>query len=70
MRPIAKVGLVLGGYVLAVLVAFAVLTLYVAYTDGPDRQAYGAMYAFGDDLLFLWVFAVAATVPTGAAGLI
>src|SRR5579871_4305392 len=67
MKPITKVGLVLGGYVLAVLVALAVLMLYMAFTGGPDRDLYGGMYAFGDTMLFLWVFAVAATVPTGAA---
>ena len=36
-------------------------------TSTPDRQTYAAMYAFGDSLLFLAVFGVAALVPTGAA---
>jgi len=48
MRPLARVGLVLGGY-------------------GPDRQAYSGMYGFGDDLLFLAVFGIAAVPASGAA---
>jgi hypothetical protein len=66
MKPIAKVGVVLGGYVGAVLVAFGVTALYVAATPGIDRQTYAGMSAFGDSLFFLAVFGVAALVPTGA----
>ena len=47
--------------------AVAVVTIYVAATSGPDRQTYGVMYGFGDDLLFLAVFGVAAVPATGAA---
>jgi hypothetical protein len=67
MRPAIKLGLVAAGYVGAVLVASAALAIYVASTSGPDRQASGGMYAFGDSLLFLAVFGVAAVLPTGAA---
>ena len=67
MRPLVKVGLVVVGYVAAVMVAVAVVTIYVAATSGPDRQTYGVMYGFGDDLLFLAVFGVAAVPATGAA---
>ncbi|MEO8029392.1 MAG: hypothetical protein ABI765_01020 [Gemmatimonadota bacterium] len=67
MKPTAKVGLVLGGYLIAGLIATAVVAVYIAMTSSPDRQVYGAMYDFGDSLLFLGVFGVAATVPTGAA---
>jgi hypothetical protein len=67
MRPIVKVGLIVAGYVVAFLVAFAVVAVHVAATSGPDRQGYGAMYSFGDDLLFLAVFGVAAVPPTAAA---
>ena len=56
-----------GGYVLALLVAWAIVTTYIALTDGPDRQASGGMYAFGDSLLFLALFGVAAVPATGAA---
>ena len=68
MKPLAGVGLVLGGYVVAFVVASALVSVYVAATSGPDRQAYSAMYGFGDDLLFLAVFGIAA-VPAGGAAL-
>ena len=67
MRPVARVGLVLGGYVVAFVVASALVSVYVAATSGPDRQAYSAMYGFGDDLLFLAVFGIAAVPASGAA---
>ena len=67
MRPAAKAGIVVAGYVMAVAVAALVVRVYIAATSGPDRQTYGGMYAFGDNLLFLAV-AVAAAIPaTGAA---
>jgi len=66
-RAAVKIGLVLAGYAGAVLVAAAVVAMYVASTSGPDRQLYGAMYDFGDGLLFLAVFGAAAVLPTGAA---
>jgi hypothetical protein len=67
MRPVAKVGLVAAGYVVALAVAYAVVSIYVAATSGPDRQTYAAMYDFGDSLLFLAAFGIAAVPPTGAA---
>jgi hypothetical protein len=67
MRPLVKVGLVVAGYVVAVMVAVAAVAIYVAATNGPDRQGYSVMYGFGDDLLFLAVFGVAAVPATGAA---
>ena len=67
MKAIVKGSLVIAGYVLAFLIAIGVVSLYVAHTNGPDRQTYGAMYAFGDSLLFLAVFGVVASAPTGAA---
>ena len=67
MRARGKVGLVAAGYVGALLVASAIVAIYVVSTSGPDRQTYGAMYDFGDSLLFLAVFAAAAVLPTGAA---
>lgn len=63
----SKVASVLGGYVVAFLIASAVVAVYVAATSGADRQAYGAMYDFGDSLLFLAVFGVAAVPATAAA---
>jgi hypothetical protein len=66
VRAPAKVGVVVGGYAVALPVAYAVVVMYIAATSGPDRQAYGAMYAFGDDLLFLAVFGIVAVPPSGA----
>jgi len=59
--------LVVAGYVVASAAAVAIVAIYVIATGGPDRRNYGAMYAFGDSLLFLGVFGVAAVPPTGAA---
>jgi hypothetical protein len=67
MTPLTKVGLVSAGYFGAFAVASAVVILYIAATSGPDRQNYGAMFDFGDSLLFLAVFGVAAVVPSCAA---
>lgn len=64
MKPAAKVTLILVGYVLAILVAFAVVSIYVAATSGPERPASSGMYAFGDSLLFLAVFGFAAIPAT------
>jgi hypothetical protein len=66
MRAAAKFGLVAAGYVGAFVVAAAVAMLNAAWTAGPDRQASSGMFAFGDSLLFLAVFGVAAVPPTGA----
>jgi len=67
VRPLAKVGLVGAGFIGAFVLASAVVTVYVADTSGPDRQTYASMFGFGDSLLFLAVFGVAAVVPAGAA---
>lgn len=67
MRTISKIGLVGAGYVLAFVIASAVVAAYVASASAPDRQLYAAMYSFGDSLLFLAVFAVAAVPASGAA---
>ena len=63
----AKVAVVAGGYIVAFLVAAAAVAIRVANTSGPEAQAAGGMYAFGDVLLFVAMFGVAALVPTGAA---
>jgi hypothetical protein len=67
MRSSLKIGLVAAGYVGAFLVACGIVAVYVAATEGPDRQASSGMYAFGDSLLFLAVFGVAAVPASGAA---
>ena len=68
MRPLAKLGVVLGGYVVAFAIASAVVAAYIAATETPDRQTYAAMYDFGDLLLWLGVFGLA-SIPATAAGL-
>jgi hypothetical protein len=67
MKALAKVGLVGAGYIGAFAIATAVVAVYIAATQGPDRRDYAAMFDFGDTLLFLGVFGLAAVPPTGAA---
>ena len=67
LPSVAKAGIVVGGYVASLLLAFGVVSIYILQTGGPDRTTYGAMYAFGDDLLFIAVFGVSSTIPTGLA---
>lgn len=62
-----QAGLVLAGYVAAVLFAAMVTTIYVQATDTPERVSASGMYAFGDSLLFLGVFAIASVPPTAGA---
>ena len=67
MKPSHKVAVVAGGYIMAFLMASATVAIRVANTSGPDAQASSGMYAFGDSLLFLAVFGVVGSIPTGAA---
>jgi hypothetical protein len=67
MKTSLKVALIAGGYVAAYLMASAALALRMATTNGPDAQASGGMYAFGDSVVFVAVFCVLALVPTGGA---
>jgi hypothetical protein len=67
MKPLHKVSLVAGGYVLSALVAAVVVAVRIAATRASDRQSGGGMYAFGDSIMFVLVFGICALVPTGAA---
>ncbi len=67
MKTLAKFGVVLAGYVAAVLAANAAVALRIAHTSGPDAQASAGMYAFGEGLLFIAVFGAVALVPTSLA---
>jgi hypothetical protein len=67
LKRSSKIALVVAGYVVAVLVAAMVINIYVTATDTPDRQTYGGMFAFGDSLVFLAAFGLAAIPATGAA---
>ena len=67
MKLSLKIGSVVIGYAAAFLAAIAAVGIRLATTTGPDAQASSGMYAFGDAMLFVAVFGVAALVPTGAA---
>jgi hypothetical protein len=67
MKALVKFGVVLAGYVAAVLAASAAVAVRVANTSGPDAQASAGMYAFGDGMLFVAVFSAVALFPTGLA---
>lgn len=67
MKPLTRIAAIVAGYLLAFLLAVAVVALDVALTDGPDRQASAGMASFGDAFLFLGVFGLAAIPPTAAA---
>ncbi len=67
MKPVVKISVVGAGYVAAIILASTAVAIRVARMSGPDAQAAGGMYAFGDSVLFVAVFGVAALIPTGAA---
>jgi hypothetical protein len=67
MKPLPKIAVVAGGYVVAFVLASAAVAVRVAGTSGPTAQASSGMYAFGDSVLFVGVFGLCALVPTGAA---
>src|SRR5829696_4141421 len=67
VKTLLKVAGVAGGYVAAWLVASGVVAFRVARLDVSAAQASSGMHAFGDSLLFLGVFGVAALVPSGVA---
>jgi hypothetical protein len=67
MSAVAKVGIVAGGYAGAFGIAAVVVAVHVAWTSGPAAQASSGMFAFGDSLLFLAIFGVAAIPATCGA---
>lgn len=67
MSGLSKVGIVMGGYVLACLIASGVVYVYDMFTQNAASQASSGMYAFGDLILFVGVFGVLALIPTGLA---
>jgi hypothetical protein len=64
---LGKLGLVMCGYLLACLIAGAVVYVWQLYTQDASAQASAGMYAGGDFLLFLSVCGPLALVPTGLA---
>jgi hypothetical protein len=67
MNRLSKFGVVLGGYILACLIAIAVVYVWELFTQGPVAQASSGMYAFGDMLLFVSVCGFLGLFPTGLA---
>ena len=61
----AKLGLVVGGYAAACLVAVGVVYINGLFVDPAVLQASSGMSAFGDLILFVGVFGVLALFPTG-----
>jgi hypothetical protein len=63
-----KAGIVLAGYAGAFAAALIALDQRLRATaHNPDVQASSGMYAFGDGLLFLYVFGLVALLPTALA---
>jgi hypothetical protein len=62
----ARIGLVVAGYVLAFMIAFAVVGLYAASRAAACEGSDG-MCAFGESLVFLAVLGIAAVPATGGA---
>ena len=67
MSRLAKLGLIIGGYVGAYLLASAVVYVWQLYTQDASAQASAGMYAGGDLILFTGVFGALALIPTGLA---
>ncbi|MFN8376036.1 MAG: hypothetical protein U0694_24575 [Anaerolineae bacterium] len=55
------------GYVGAFVLAALVMSVYGAIFNSPNSQSSGGMAAFGDTILFLGIFGLAAVLPTMAA---
>lgn len=64
MNPWIKVVLVIGGYVLACLVASAVVYVNGLLTPADVKLNSSGMTAFGDLILFIGSFGLCALVPT------
>ena len=65
--PAARIGLVLAGYAIALLVAVAAVALHAHLGDPQDRVLSSGMHAFGDAIVFLGVLTLASVPATGAA---
>lgn len=66
MRTVTKFGVVGAGYAAALAAAWGATLFYIASTPHVDRVNESGMTAFGDSVVFLGIFALAGTVPTGA----
>ena len=66
MKPVLKIAIVAGGYLMALLMAFAAVALHSAIAGESGDWPSDGMSAFGDLVLFAGVFCAVAVVPTGA----
>ncbi len=67
MSKLTKLGLVIGGYVLACLAAGVSVYLHELLTQNAAAQASAGMYAFGDLVLFIGVAGFLMLFPTALA---
>lgn len=67
LRPSAKVGIVVLGFILAAAMAWCGVELRDRFSHVPAAEKAGGMYAFGDLLLAVAIFGVVALVPIGLA---
>ena len=67
MSRLSKAGLVIGGYILACLIASGVVYVNGLFTQNAATQASSGMYAFGDLILFISACGFFALIPTGLA---
>jgi len=66
VRLLVKPGIVIAGYVAAMLIANAAVNARFLH-QSADAQNSPGMYAWGDLILFLEVFGLGAIIPTGLA---
>lgn len=67
MSKLAKIGLVLGGYVMSCFLAIAVVYINGLFIPNVVAQASSGMAAFGDFIFLLVLFGFLALFPTGLA---
>jgi hypothetical protein len=59
-----KIGIIVVGYILACVGAYVATYIQELTTRGTDAQASQGMFAFGQSILFLFVFGGLALIPT------
>lgn len=67
LRPAAKTGLVILGFLLAFAAAWIVVAVRIHFTQGPEAQASSGMYAAGDSILGIGVFGLLSLIPLAFA---
>lgn len=62
-----KISLVAGGYLAAFAAAWVGMDIYEGLTQVMRSQSSGGMVAFGDSIMFFFMFGAAALIPTALA---